>query len=216
MKLYSYWRSSAAFRVRIALNIKDIEAEVVPVHLVKNGGEQHSDSFRAVNPQGLVPALEHEGQIITNSLAIIEYLDEVFEAPPLLPEDPLGRARVRGIAQSVACDIHPIQNLRVMKYLSDGLGLDRSEQPKWAAHWIKTGFDALEAQLAEDNRTGAYCHGDNPTLADICLVPQMVNARRFNVAMDDYPTLCRIDANAMALESFEKAAPQNQPDAESD
>ena len=214
MKLYTYFRSSAAYRVRIALNLKGIACEAVPVHLARAGGEQHQPDYRAVNPAGLVPVLEDDGQVLTQSMAIIEYLDETHPQPPLLPGSPAERARVRAIAQAIACDIHPINNLRVLQYLQRELGANEAQKNAWYRHWVTTGLAAVESMLAGDPRTGAFCHGDMPTLADCCLVPQVFNARRFDCGMDAFPTVLRIAARCEALESFRKAAPANQPDAE--
>lgn len=212
MKLYTYFRSSAAYRVRIALNLKGLDAEQVPVHLLRDGGEQKSPGYLALNPQGLVPALEDDGRLLTQSLAIIEYLDESHPAPPLLPADAAGRARVRAIAQSIACEIHPLNNLRVLAYLSGTLGVSDAQKQAWYRHWVTTGFDALEAQLARDPATGRFCHGDTPTLADCMLVPQMFNARRFDISLAPYPTLQRLDAACRELDAFVRAEPGRQAD----
>ena len=214
MKLYTYFRSSAAYRVRIALNLKGLTYEPVPVHLVRDGGEQHKPDYLGLNPAGLVPALEEHGQVITQSLAIIEYVDETRPAPPLLPNDPLGRARVRAIAQSIACDIHPINNLRVLRYLKQEVGVSDDAKDAWYRHWVETGLAAVEALLADDPRTGRYCHGDAPGLADCCLVPQVFNALRFRCRTDHLPTVMRIAAQCESLDAFRRAAPGNQPDAE--
>ena len=211
MKLYGYFRSSAAYRVRIALQLKGLDYEYAAIHLVK--GEQRAESYRALNPQQLVPALADGEAIVTQSLAIIEYLDERHPQPPLLPASPAGRARVRSIALAIACDIHPLNNLRVLRYLTRTLGVDEAAKDAWHRHWIDTGLAALEAQLAADAATGSCCHGDHPTLADICLVPQLANARRTNIPLDPYPTLTRIDAHCRALDAFARAAPERQPDA---
>ncbi len=213
MKLYTYFRSSAAWRVRIALNLKGIVAEQLPVHLLRNGGEQKQAAYLALNPQGLVPALDDDGHLLTQSLAIIEYLDETHPEPPLLPRDALGRARVRAIAQSIACEIHPLNNLRVLGYLSGTLGISDEQKSAWYRHWVSNGFAALEQQLSHDNASGRFCHGDTPTLADCCLVPQLFNARRFDVALSPYPTLLRIEAECAALEAFAAATPARQADA---
>lgn len=214
MKLHTYWRSSAAYRLRIALALKGLAHESIPVHLVRGGGEQLGEAFAALNPQRLVPALELDtGAVLTQSLAIVEYLDEVHPEPPLLPGDALGRARVRALAQAVACEIHPVNNLRVLRYLTGPLGLDASSRDTWYRHWVTLGFDALERSLAEDGRTGTFCHGETPTLADLCLVPQVYNARRFEVLLEPYPTIARIDAACRALEAFAVAAPEAQADA---
>ena len=211
MKLYNYFRSSAAYRVRIALNLKGLQAENVFIHLQKN--EQSADDYLRVNPQGLVPALVDGNDTITQSMAIIEYLDEAYPSPPLLPGTPVERARVRSIAQLVACDIHPIDNLRVLRYLVNDLKLSEDQKNAWYAHWIVVGLNALETMLASDPRAGRFCHGDTPTLADICLVPQLANARRGNVDLARYPTLLRIDAACNELPAFANAHPMKQPDA---
>ncbi|CAO3413828.1 maleylacetoacetate isomerase [Azospirillum doebereinerae] len=212
MKLHTYFRSSASYRVRIALNLKGLTPDLAFVHLRR--GEQRDPAYAALNPEQLVPALEVDGQVLTQSLAIVEYLDETHPAPPLLPADPLGRARVRGLAQLVACDIHPIDNLRVLNHLKT-MGHAQGEVDDWYRHWIAVGLTALEARLAGDGRGGRFCHGDRPGLADLVLVPQMYNARRFGCPLDAYPTLLRIDADCRALPAFAAAAPENQPDAES-
>jgi maleylacetoacetate isomerase len=212
--LYGYFRSSAAFRVRIALNLKGIAAEQIPVHLLRGGGEQHGGDYRALNPQGLVPTLVHDGHAIGQSLAIIEYLDEIKPEPPLLPRETLGRARVRQIAYAIACDIHPLNNLRVLLYLRDKFAVDEPTRAEWQRHWMAKGFAALETLLAGSPETGAYCHGDAPTLADICLIPQLANARRVELDLSAYPTLTRIETHALSHPAFEAALPKNQPDAE--
>jgi maleylacetoacetate isomerase len=213
MKLYGYFRSSAAFRVRIALNLKGLEFEQRSVHLRKN--EQYAADYLKLNPQGLVPALIDREQIATQSLAIIEYLDETHPTPPLLPPQPIQRARVRAIAQMIACDIHPIDNLRVLRYLGKPLGHDEKTVEAWFNHWIKLGFDAIEQKLAHEKETGQFCHGNAPGLADCCLVPQVVNAKRYpSFDLKPYPTIMRIYDACLALPAFERAMPQNQPDAE--
>jgi maleylacetoacetate isomerase len=212
--LYGYFRSSAAFRARIALNLKGIVPELRFVHLLKDGGQQHAPAYSALNPQELIPALVHDGHTITQSLAIVEYLDEIVPEPPLLPKDALGRARVRSIAYQIACDIHPVNNLRVNQYLKATFGADGDTQIAWQRHWIGLGFAALETQLVRDRETGAFCHGDTPTLADICLIPQMANARRVNLDLSPYPTLIRIETRALGHPAFDAALPKNQPDAE--
>jgi maleylacetoacetate isomerase len=211
IKLYSYFRSSAAYRVRIALNLKSLPYEYLPVHLVK--GEQRDEPYRALNPQALVPLLVDDGESITQSMAIIEYLDEKFPDPPLLPPTPEARARVRAIAQAIACDIHPLNNLRVLKYLTGTLSVSEDAKNAWYRHWIELGLAAIEARLAADSRTGAFCHGATPTLADICLVPQLANARRYDFSIEAYPTLGRIESHCLALDAFARAAPARQPDA---
>ncbi len=212
--LYGYFRSSAAFRARIALNLKGIVPEMRFVHLLKDGGAQHSAEYRGLNPQELIPALVHDGHLITQSLAIIEYLDEIVPAPPLLPKDALGRARVREIAYAIACDIHPINNLRVNQHIAKTFGATPEQQAEWQRHWITTGFAALETMLATSPRTGAFCHGDTPTLADICLVPQCANAKRVKLDFAPFPTIARIEAHALKHPAFDAALPANQPDAE--
>jgi maleylacetoacetate isomerase len=212
MKLYGYFRSSAAYRVRIALNLKGLSAEGAFVHLQK--AQQRELDYLALNPQGLVPALvTDEGDVLTQSLAIVDWLDETHPAPPLLPSDALGRARVRSIAQAIACDIHPLNNLRVLNYLTNTLGVSEEQKNGWYRYWIDQGFEALEARLARERATGRFCHGDAPTLADVCLVPQVANARRFRIDLSPYPTLLRIDAHCQALPAFADAAPERQPDA---
>jgi len=213
MKLHDYFRSSAAYRVRIALNLKGLTAERAFVHLRR--GAQNSDDYRALNPQGLVPVLEtDDGAVITQSLAIVEYLEETHPLPPLLPADATGRARVRGIALAIACDIHPLNNLRVLRYLTGTLGVPDAQKDGWYRYWCDTGLEALERRLAADAATGGFCHGDAPTLADVFLVPQMANARRMAVDLAGFPTLVRIDAACQALPAFADAAPARQPDAE--
>ena len=212
MRLYSYFRSSAAFRVRIALNLKKLDYETAAIHLRRN--DQGKPDYRGVNPQGLVPALEDGGQTLIQSLAIIEYLDEIHPEPPLLPTDPLGRARVRALADIVACDIHPINNLRVLRYLTHQLGHEEAAIGNWYNHWIASGFAALEPLLVRDARTGAFCHGDSPGFADVVLVPQVVNAERYRLDMAPYPTIARIYKSCMALAPFAAAHPDNQPDRE--
>jgi maleylacetoacetate isomerase len=213
MKLYGFFRSSAAFRVRIALNLKGLPYETAAIHLRR--GDQERPEYRSVNPQGLVPALEIDGNTLVQSLAIIEYLDETHPDPPLLPAAPEERARVRALADIVACDIHPINNLRVLRYLMRNFGRDENDIGVWYNHWIGSGFQALEALLAPDPRTGAFCHGDQPGLADVALVPQVVNGERYKLDMSPYPTIARIYANCMKLPPFQTAHPDNQPDRES-
>jgi maleylacetoacetate isomerase len=214
MKLYDYFRSSAAYRVRIAFNLKGVVPdERTSVHLRR--GSQRAQEYLALNPQGLVPAVEFDdGRVLTQSLAIIEWLDETHPEPPLLPRDPDGRARVRAIALQIACDIHPLNNLRVLNYLINTLGVAREQKDGWYKYWIDVGFEALERQLANDPATGRFCHGDAPTLADVCLVPQLANARRFGVDVSPWPTLTRIEAACNALPAFAAAEPSRQPDAE--
>ena len=211
MKLYGYFRSSAAYRVRIAVNLKGLAYEYIAVHLTK--GEQRTEAYLGLNAQALVPTLIDEGATLTQSLAIIDYLDERHPEPPLLPKAPGERARVRAIALAIACDIHPLNNLRVLQYLTRVLNVSEDAKNIWYRHWIDLGLAALEAQLATDSATGSYCHGEAPTLADICLVPQLANARRFAIPLDAYPTLLRIDENCRQLAAFADAAPERQPDA---
>jgi maleylacetoacetate isomerase len=212
MKLYSFHRSSAAFRVRIALNLKGLAYEQQPIHLRKN--EQQRDDYLALNPLGLVPTLEDGPNVLTQSLAIIEYLDERHPNPPFLPADAAGRARVRALALDVACDIHPIDNLRVLRYLGKPLGHDDKAVETWFNHWIRLGFEAIERVLARDGKS-AFCHGDSPTLADICLVPQVFNAQRYpSFDLKPYPSIMRAFGNCMKLDAFERARPEKQPDAE--
>lgn len=213
IRLHGYWRSSAAWRVRIALNLKGLAWSSVPVHLLRDGGEQRRAEFLALNPQGLIPALEIDGMALTQSLAIIEYLEETVPTPSLLPHDAAGRARVRSLAQLVACDIHPLNNLRVLQYLTGPLGLDDARRDAWVRHWIDTGLAALEARLARDAATGRFCHGDAPGLADCCLVPQLYNARRFGCTLQALPTLLRIEAACGELDAFRVAEAAAQSDA---
>ena len=212
MKHYTYYRSSAAYRVRITLNLKGVVADEIYVHLRR--GEQRAADYMALNPQGLVPTLVDGEAVLGQSLAILEYLEETRPAPPLLPPDPAGRARVRQIAGIVACDIHPIDNLKVLNYLGAELGVDEAKRAVWYRHWVDQGFDAIEALLAGSDATGRFCHGDAPTIADICLVPQVFNARRFDVDVARWPNIRRIDETARALDAFARAAPEVQPDAE--
>ena len=214
MKLHTYFRSSAAYRVRIALNLKGLDYEAVPVHLVRGGGEHRQPAYLGLNPAGLVPALEDQGQVLTQSLAIVEYLEETHPQPALLPAAALDRARVRAIAQAIACDIHPVNNLRVLQYLTRELGVSEEQKNAWYRHWIGVGLQAVEAMLAGDARTGAFCHGDTPGLADCCLVPQVFNARRFGCELSAMPTVLRIADHCAGLEAFRRAAPEAQPDAE--
>ncbi|HET6430837.1 maleylacetoacetate isomerase [Dyella sp.] len=213
LALYGYWRSTAAYRVRIALELKGLHWENRPVHLVRDGGEQHGAAYRALNPQALVPALQDGERVVTQSLAIIEYLDETCPEPPLLPVDPRGRARVRALALTIACDVHPLGNLRVLQQLERQFGASETQRAEWTRHWMAAGFAAIEAMLADNVATGAFCHGDTPGLADLCLVPQMYNAVRWNLPLDPYPTVQRIHAACAELEAFRAAAPESQPDA---
>jgi maleylacetoacetate isomerase len=213
-RLYGYWRSSAAWRVRIALNLKGLAWASVPVHLVRDGGEQRLPAFRRLNPQGLVPALEIDGLVLTQSLAIIEYLDETRPAPALLPAGPAARARVRSLAQLVASDIHPLNNLRALQFLHAPLGVDEAGREAWYRHWVSDGLRALETRLAREPETGRYCHGDAPGLADCCLVPQLYNARRYGCDLDEFPVLLAIEAACRELDAFQQAAADAQADAQ--
>jgi maleylpyruvate isomerase len=212
MILHGYYRSSASFRVRIALNLKGIAYDDVPWHL-RNGGHLEA-AFGAINPHQLVPVLDDAGTLLTQSMAIIEYLDEVHPEPAFLPKTPADRAYVRALAQSIGCDIHPIDNLRVLKYLREHFGADEGAVGTWYNHWIATGFKGLEAILSADPRTGRFCFGDTPGMADILLAPQVVNAGNYKMDMTPFPTIQRIFDNCMALPAFEKAHPRNQADAE--
>ncbi len=211
MKLYSYFRSSAAYRVRIALNLKGLAYETVPVHLVKEGGHNRRPEFRAINPQMRVPALVvPAGDVLIQSLAIIEYLDETHPEPPLLPKDPIARAQARALAEIVACDIHPLNNIGSLRYLKRELHQEQAAIDAWYHHWVLTGFEALEALV----RPGPYACGGAVTVADLCLVPQVYNARRLNVPLDKFPKIVAIDTACLALSAFDRARPENQPDAE--
>lgn len=214
MKLYEYFRSSAAYRVRIGLNLKGLDYTSIPVHLVRDGGEQLKPAYRAINPNALVPALQDGDAVITQSLAILEYLDEVQPTPALLPPDALGRARVRALALTIACDIHPLDNLRVLRYLVKQAGLSEEAKNAWYAHWVCEGFAALETELANSAETGRFCHGDTPTITDCLLVPQVFNASRFGIDLTPYPTIVRIDAVCQAVPAFAAAHPSRQSDAE--
>lgn len=213
LRLYSYWRSSAAYRVRIALNLKGLDCQIVPVHLVKDGGEQNAPGYRAVNPQGLVPALQHGQRLVRQSMAIIEYLDETFADRPLLPATARERARVRGLAQVIACDMHPLGNLRVLQYLEREFKATPEQREAWIRHWLALGFEALETLLTESPSTGEFCEGDHAGLADCLLVPQLYNARRFGLDLTPFPTVRHIEAHCLALEAFQRASPEAQPDA---
>ncbi len=214
LTLYSYFRSSASYRLRIALALKGLAHETVAVHLLKGGGEQHQPAFRAVNPAGLVPVLQDGDTVLTQSLAIMEYLDEAYPELPLLPKDLLGRARVRALALTIACDVHPLGNLRVLNYVGDTLGAGEEGRKAWASHWIALGFEAFEEVLSRPGApTGPFCHGDTPGMADCCLVPQVFNARRFGLDLAPYPTVQRITEHCEALAPFVKAHPANQADA---
>lgn len=212
MKLYGFFRSSASYRVRIALNLKGLDYEQASIRLAK--GEQYQPDFTAISPQNLVPVLEHDGLRFYQSPAIIEYLEEVYPDPPLLPKDPVGRSRVRSLALISACEIHPLNNTRVLNYLTETLNLTEEQKTGWYHHWITIGFAALEKRLAGEKETGKFSHGDTPGFADICLVPQVANAKRFKVDLTAFPTILRINDTCLALDPFRKAMPTNQPDAE--
>jgi maleylpyruvate isomerase len=214
MKLYSYFRSSAAYRVRIALNLKGLDYDYAPVHLVRAGGEQLKPDYRTLNPDGIVPTLVDGDDVLTQSLAIIEYLDETHPEPALLPRLPADRAFVRSVALQIACEIHPVDNLRVLRYLKHELNVADDAKDAWYRHWIDSGFTSLEKRLAGDSRVGALTYGDTPTLADLCIVPQVFNARRFDIDLSPYPTIVRIADHASQLDAFARAAPASQPDAE--
>ncbi|KFN50229.1 maleylacetoacetate isomerase [Arenimonas composti] len=214
IRLYSYWRSSAAYRVRIALNLKGLAYEITPVHLLRDGGEQHKQAFVDLNPQQLVPVLLHGNRVLRQSMAIIEYLDETFPAPPLMPATARDRQRVRLVAQMIACDIHPVANLRVLQYLERNLGVDQAGREEWIRHWIRSGLDAIEETLADNPSTGTFCDGEQPTMADCCLVPQVFNAERFGVDMAPYATIRRIVQACNVLPEFIAARPERQPDAQ--
>jgi len=214
MKLYTFFRSSASYRVRIALNLKGLDYEQAPIHLRRGGGEQLKPSYKAINPQALVPALEDEGQIFSQSLAIIEYLEELYPKPPLLPSDAAERAVVRSMALLIACEVHPIQNLRVLNHLKSDHKQSDDDTIRWARHWINLGFSPLEQMINSVTEQGDFCFGKTPTMADICLVPQLGNARRFGVDLSAYPKLLAIESACMSLPAFANAAPEHQPDAE--
>jgi maleylpyruvate isomerase len=211
VKLYTYFRSSAAYRVRIALNLKGLAYEAIPIHLTKDGGRQKSPEYRAINPQMRVPSLALDsGEILTQSLAIIEYLDEVQARPPLLPSNPVARAKVRALANLIACDIHPLNNLLPLQYLKRQLKHEQPEIDAWYHHWILQGFEALESMI----QPGPYAVGGAVTLADVCIVPQVFNARRLKVPLDQFPKIVAVDAACLKLPAFDRARPENQPDAE--
>jgi maleylpyruvate isomerase len=215
MQLYSYFRSSAAYRVRIALNLKGLAYDYAPVHLLKEGGQQLLESYTRMNPNAVLPTLvDDDGAILHQSLAIIEYLEETHPLPPLLPNGAAARARVRALALTIACDIHPLNNLRVLRYLKHTMGVADQARDDWYRHWVESGLLALERMLADTPATGRFCHGDTPSMADLCLVPQMFNARRLDCDLDRMPTVMRIDTVCRELPAFVQAAPENQPDSE--
>jgi maleylpyruvate isomerase len=214
MKLYTFFRSSASYRVRIALNLKAIDCEQAPIHLRRGGGEQLMPAYTAINPQALVPTLEDNGRILTQSLAIIEYLEETHPNPPLLPKKPAGKALVRSMALVIACEVHPIQNLRVLNYVKATYNQTDEQVNKWAQHWIDLGLAALQEMIVGQPKRGKFCFGDVPTLADVCLIPQLGNARRYGCDLSKYPTILEIEKNCSAIPAFVNAAPEKQPDAE--
>ena len=214
MKLHTYFRSSAAYRVRIALHLKGLSFESIPVHLLRDGGEQKQDAYKAINPLGLVPTLDTGSGFLTQSIAILEWLDERYPERPLLPRDADGRAQVRAIAQAIACDIHPLNNLRVLAYLTQVLGVSDEDKARWYRHWVHEGLTAIEQILAHSAAPGRFCFGDTPTMADCCLVPQVFNARRFNCPLDAMPHIQRIVSACEELDAFQRASPAQQPDAE--
>lgn len=213
LRLHSYWRSSAAFRVRIALQLKGLSYDYLPVHLLKAGGEQFTAAYRALNPQSRVPALETPDGVLTQSMAILEWLEETYPSPALLPRTPRERARVRAMAQMLVADVQPLQNTSVTQYLQGTLQLDDTALKAWLREWIGRGLAALEEMLAREPSGGDFCCGETPTFADICLVPQCASSRRFGVDPQDYPRLARIEKTCQALPAFQRAAPENQPDA---
>lgn len=208
MILYDYFRSTACYRVRIALNLKNIAYEKIEVSLVSNGGEQNHPEFKKINPQGLVPSLDINGRIINQSLAIIEYLDEAFPEVPLLPEDSFTKATLKSLALIVSCDMHPLNNLRVLNRLREQFNANEEQVLDWYHHWLKAGFDAFEEQLKTLQRSKPVCFGNEISLADVCLIPQVYNARRFNFALDDYPLITKINDYCLTLPAFKNASPQ--------
>jgi maleylacetoacetate isomerase len=214
VKLYTFFRSSASYRVRIALNLKGLSYEQAAIHLRRGGGEQLSAAYKAINPQALVPALEDNGKMLTQSLAIIEYLEETHPNPPLLPKNPADKALVRSMALVIACEVHPIQNLRVLNYVKANYNQTDEQVNKWAQHWIDLGLSALQEMIAAQPKRGKFCFGDAPTIADICLIPQLGNARRYGCDLSKYPAILAIEKNCNALSAFANAAPEKQPDAE--
>jgi maleylacetoacetate isomerase len=214
LKLYNYYRSSASFRVRIALNFKGLDYDYIPVHLTRSGGQQFAPAFRALNADALIPVLDDGGRILTQSLAIIEYLDETKPQPPLLPQAPIDRAYVRAFGLTIACEIHPLNNLRVLRYLVQQLGASEDSKNAWYRHWVEQGLAALEASVVAEQRSGRHVLGDQVTVADVVLVPQIFNARRFDCRLDHVPTLMRIFDHCMELSAFADAQPSRQPDAE--
>lgn len=211
MQLYSYFRSSAAYRVRIALNLKGLDAQIIPVHLLNNGGEQHAEAYRQLNPSELVPAWVEDDFHLTQSLSMLEYLEEQYPEVALLPQDIQQRALVRALSQTIACDIHPLNNLRVLQYLSSTLEVSNEQKSAWYAHWVQLGFQSIEAQLQASN--GKFCFGDQATFADCCLIPQVYNAKRFNLDLSQFPKIEAIYQHCNSLDAFIQAAPEAQIDA---
>jgi maleylacetoacetate isomerase len=214
MKLYTFFRSSASYRVRIALNLKTLSYDQIPIHLRRGGGEQFTASYQNINAQALVPTLEDDGRYLTQSLAIVEYLEEKYPNPPLLPKAAPDRALVRSMALVIACEVHPIQNLRVLNYIKKEYNQTDEQVNRWAQHWIDLGLAALEEMISAQTARGKFCFGDTPTLADICVVPQLGNARRFGCDLSRYPTILSIEKACLAIPAFANAAPEKQPDAE--
>lgn len=209
MKLYDYYRSTACYRVRIALNVKQVHVDTIPIHLTHEGGAQHQATYHAINPQELVPALDENGHILTQSLAIIEYLEEIIPTPALLPDKPLARAQVRSLAMSIACDMHPLNNLRVLQQLKTQFQASEEQVHVWYHRWLKEGFDAIETRLQTLPRKKPVCYGSEVSLADICLIPQVYNALRFDFSMKDYPFICKINDHCMTLPVFIQSSPQS-------
>jgi maleylpyruvate isomerase len=214
MKLYTYFRSSAAYRVRIALNLKGLQYDAIPVHLLRGGGEQLQEQYRSINPSGLVPAFQDDFITLTQSMAILEYLEDAYPQAPIMPKDATERARVRELAQIIACDIHPVNNLRVLRYLVHELKVTEEQKNAWYRHWLVGGLEVLEKHLARDPSSGPLCHGHSPTIADCLLVPQVFNAQRHGIDVSVYPNIARINAQCIEIPAFVKAHPSNQPDAE--
>ncbi len=214
MKLYTYYRSSSAYRVRIALNLKHLDYEAYPIHLLKNQGENWRPEYLAINPQGLIPALEDQGKVFIQSSAIIEYLEETYPNPSILPTSSTARAYVRALAQIIACEIHPLNNLRVLNYLIESFDCSDSQKRDWYRYWVYEGFTAIEKFIETHNHKGKFCYRDNPTIADIFLIPQVYNANRFECDMNKFPHIKKINEECLSLEEFSAAVPKNQADAE--
>jgi len=214
IELYSYYRSTTSYRVRIALNFKELDYNIIPVHLIKDGGEQHKTEYKSINPQGSVPTLIDNETTISQSMAIIEYLEEKYPSPALLPKDIEQRSYVRQISNIIACDIHPVNNLRILKYLTNELEISENKKSEWYKHWINESFKSLEEIIKTSPfKTSKYCCGDQVSMADMCLIPQIYNAHRFNISMENYPILAAIEDNCLSHPAFIKATPENQPDA---